>query len=124
VKSGTETKVSCIIIGLNKAVKEVSWLHNGNPLTGDGYTMTVTSLVLGSQTATLLVEGSHVTKDKDYTCRVTSGEYEQSPPQDTVVKLNVYGKSFRGTIFTSHILHRFMTEHHLCSKTMNACNEF
>jgi hypothetical protein len=92
VKSGTETEVSCVISGLEAQIKEVTWQHNGNTLPKDGYTASLTPLVKGSQTAKLAVKGSKVTEDKDYTCRISSGEYEQSPTQDTVVKLNVYGK--------------------------------
>ena len=76
----------------------MTWLVDNKVVRGDGYSDTLTAFSSSSQTATLLVKGTHVTEDKDYVCRVASGEYSQSPPQKTVVRLLVYGKRL-------HLLH-------------------
>ena len=90
VITGTETEIFCVITGLTTAVTSVTWLLNSSPVNGDGYSSTLTTLTAGSQIGKLLVKSSHVTEDKDYVCRVLSGRFSSSPPQDTAVKLSVY----------------------------------
>ena len=38
------------------------------------------------------MKSSHVTEDREYVCRVVSGKFSSSPPQDTSVQLSVYGE--------------------------------
>ena len=92
VKSGTDTELTCIISGLTAAVSSVTWLLGTTPVSEGGVLSQLSTD--SSQTATLLVGGSHVTSDQEYVCRVVSGEYIQSPNQDTIVRLSVYGEGF------------------------------
>ena len=87
MKSGTETTLSCVISGLTEAAT-VTW-HDS---TGEELTSTPGTLSGDEQTTELVVSSDAVTSDAVYTCRVTSGEYPDSDPQDTEVNLNVYSK--------------------------------
>ena len=85
VKSSTDATISCVIEGITNQV-EVSWVHEED----DKYTPNSGTLDGSSQIATLNVNGA--TEDKIFVCRVTSRQFPSSPPSDTEVQLNVYGK--------------------------------
>ena len=98
VKTGTETTLSCVITGLTVQAT-ITW-HDS---TGEELTSTPGNISNDEQITTLVVSSAAVTSDAVYTCRVTSGEYPDSDPQDTEVQLNVYSKKILHTkyfIFT------------------------
>ena len=70
----------------------VEWVGpSGTVISADAnYTPKSGTLDNNSQTTTLEVNGA--TEDKTFTCRVTSRQFPSSPPSDTEVQLNVYGK--------------------------------
>ena len=93
VKSGTDATISCVIEGITSQV-EVEWLKSSEDIieiADPNYTPRSVTLNGDRQTATLEVKGAAVTKDKTFTCRVTSSQFPDSPPSDTEVQLNVYG---------------------------------
>ena len=90
VKSGTDATISCVIEGITSQV-EVEWVGPGVNGEDNNYTPKSGTLDNNSQTASLDVKGAAVTKDKTFTCRVTSSQFPSSPPSDTEVQLNVYG---------------------------------
>ena len=91
VKIGTEVTVSCEISDLDEAVS-VKWLKDTTVITNGGdYTLSLSSLESGKQTATLMINRDAVTKDTLFTFKVQSIQYDNSPESVTEVKLWVYG---------------------------------
>ncbi|XP_063691212.1 titin-like [Bolinopsis microptera] len=90
VKTGTEVTLSCEISDLDEAVS-VEWLKDTTVIShGGDYTVSLSNLESGKQTATLLIGGAAVKQDSDYTCRVKSIQYDSSPYSDTQIRLEVY----------------------------------
>ena len=59
----------------------------------DNYVPSTGAIESGNiQRATLVVGQQAVDQDKTFTCRVTSSQFPSSPPSETEVQLNVYGK--------------------------------
>ena len=92
VKIGTEVTLSCEISDLDEALS-VEWLKDTTVITNGGdYTLSLSSLESGKQTATLLIGGVAVKQAAYYTCRVESIQYDSSPHSDTDIGLEVYGE--------------------------------
>ncbi|XP_063691276.1 uncharacterized protein LOC134823672 [Bolinopsis microptera] len=87
VKSGTDATISCVMKGITSLVK-VEWV--GAHGEDNSYTPKSGTLDGDSQTATLEVTGAAVTEDRTFTCRVTSGQFPDSPYSDTYVMMTVY----------------------------------
>ena len=97
VKTGSTTTISCVITGITKTAT-VAWLTNKEPVSGDKFTTVQGNESGGTQTSTLTVDGSAVTADTAYTCRVTSGLFPDSGHLDTIVNLNVFGRNIFHTL--------------------------
>ena len=93
VKQGSTTTISCVITGITETAT-VSWRTSTGEVSGDKFTAVQGSHSDGTQTSTLAVDGTQVTVDTAYTCRVTSGSLSESGHFDTTVNLNVFGKPF------------------------------
>ena len=91
MKTGSTTTISCVITGIKKTAT-VTWLTNTEPVSGDKFTTVQGSESGGTQTSTLTVDGSAVTADTAYTCRVTSGLFPDSSSFDKIVNLTVFGR--------------------------------
>ena len=122
VKKGTKTTISCVITGLS-ATAAVAWRTKSGPVPEDKFTSVQgsaseekqssgekgdpaqSSNSLVTQTSTLTVDGTEVTDDTAYTCRVTSGALPESGYSDTTVSLNTYGGlSFYELLENMHVL--------------------
>ena len=91
VKIGTEVTLSCDISDLDEAVS-VEWLKDTTVITNGGdYTLSLSSLESGKQTATLMINRDAVIEETLFTFRVQSIQYDNSPESVTEVKLWVYG---------------------------------
>ena len=91
MKTGSTTTISCVITGITKTAT-IAWLTNKEPVSGDKFTTVQGSESEGTQTSTLTVDGSAVTADTAYTCRVTSGLFPDSSSFDKIVNLRVFGR--------------------------------
>ena len=92
MNSGKDTKISCVITGITTDVI-VTWLQKGTMIDlTSTHTTSLTELENNSQTAKLMVQGSQVSSDTEYVCKVKSIEFLSSPSSDTTVHLNTYGK--------------------------------
>ena len=91
VKTGSTATISCVITGIKKTAT-VTWLTNTEPVSGDKFTTVQGSESGGTQTSTLTVDGSAVTADTAYTCRVASGLFPDSSSFDKIVNLTVFGR--------------------------------
>ncbi|KAL5247349.1 hypothetical protein ACHWQZ_G019273 [Mnemiopsis leidyi] len=89
VKQGSTTTISCVITGITETAT-VSWRTSTGEVSGDKFTAVQGSHSDGTQTSTLSVDGTQVTVDTAYTCRVTSGSLSESGNFDTTVNLNVF----------------------------------
>ncbi|XP_063691323.1 basement membrane-specific heparan sulfate proteoglycan core protein-like [Bolinopsis microptera] len=89
VKKGSHATISCIITGITE-IATVTWRTSTGPVPAEKFTPVQGSHSAGTQTSTLAVDGTLVTEDTAYTCRVTSGSLPDSNFSDTSVNLNVY----------------------------------
>ena len=96
VEYGTTVTLSCEISDLDEEVR-VQWVkESGDVIVSGGSEYTVSQGNLSSswiQIATLVINGSSVTEDSLFTCRIHSTQYTNSPSSDTVIKLDIFGES-------------------------------
>ena len=100
VLKGTETTLTCIISGITQAVS-VAWYKGGDtPVVNTDAHYGVKAVPYATNTNTqsslLTVKSAVVQVDTAYTCRVTSGEFSNSLPQDTEASLKII------SMFTCH----------------------
>ena len=90
---GSDVTLSCEITDLDSPVN-VQWVNEAGDNIEDGeqYTVTHSTGDNRDHVTTIALEGSTVTEDLSFTCRVESVEFSNSPSSDTVVKLVVNGK--------------------------------